>query len=57
VVAVLDWEFAVSGSSLADLGNFLRYERASQSLAERIFQPAICTPAVPCRPTGGAWRD
>ena len=37
VAAVLDWEFAVSGSPLADLGNFLRYERASQPLAEPHF--------------------
>jgi fructokinase len=34
VVAVLDWEFAVSGSPLGDLGNFLRYERCSRPLAE-----------------------
>ena len=27
VAAVLDWEFAVSGSPLADVGHFLRYER------------------------------
>jgi len=37
VAAVLDWEFAISGSPLADLGNFLRYERASQPLAEPHF--------------------
>lgn len=37
VAAVLDWEFAVSGSPLADIGNFLRYERASQPLAEPHF--------------------
>jgi fructokinase len=37
VAAVLDWEFAVSGSPLADLGNFLRYERASRPLAEPHF--------------------
>jgi len=30
VAAVLDWEFAVSGSPLADLGHFLRYEPASR---------------------------
>ena len=34
VAAVLDWEFAVSGSPLADLGRFLRYERASRPIAE-----------------------
>jgi len=37
VVAVLDWEFAVSGSPLADLGHFLRYERDSSPLAEPHF--------------------
>jgi aminoglycoside phosphotransferase (APT) family kinase protein len=37
VVGVLDWEFAVSGSPLADLGNFLRFERAAQPLAEPSF--------------------
>jgi aminoglycoside phosphotransferase (APT) family kinase protein len=37
VTAVLDWEFAVSGSPLCDMGNFLRYERASRALAEPHF--------------------
>jgi aminoglycoside phosphotransferase (APT) family kinase protein len=37
VVAVLDWEFAVSGSPLGDAGNFLRYERAAHPLAEPHF--------------------
>jgi len=37
VAAVLDWEFAVSGTPLADFGNFLRYERASRPLAEPHF--------------------
>ena len=37
VAAVLDWEFAVSGSPLGDLGNFLRYERALRPLAEPHF--------------------
>jgi aminoglycoside phosphotransferase (APT) family kinase protein len=37
VVAVLDWEFAVSGSPLGDLGNFLRYERALRPIAEPHF--------------------
>lgn len=37
VVAVLDWEFAVSGSPLADIGHFLRYERNSRPLAEPYF--------------------
>jgi aminoglycoside phosphotransferase (APT) family kinase protein len=37
MAAVLDWEFAVSGSPLADLANFLRYERAAHPLAEPHF--------------------
>ena len=37
VAAVLDWEFAVSGCPLADLGNFLRYERASRPRLEPHF--------------------
>ena len=37
VVAVLDWEFAVAGSPLGDIGNFLRYERAAHPLAEPHF--------------------
>ncbi len=37
VVAVLDWEFAISGSPLNDIGNFLRYEHWAQPLAEPHF--------------------
>lgn len=37
VAAVLDWEFAVSGSPLADVGHFLRYERISRPLVEPNF--------------------
>ena len=37
VAAILDWEFAVSGTPLADFGNFLRYERDSRPLAEPHF--------------------
>jgi aminoglycoside phosphotransferase (APT) family kinase protein len=37
VAAVLDWEFAVSGSPLADLGHFLRHERASRPVVEPHF--------------------
>ncbi len=37
VAAVLDWEFAVSGSPLGDLGNFLRYERTARPLVEPHF--------------------
>jgi aminoglycoside phosphotransferase (APT) family kinase protein len=37
VVAILDWEFAIAGSSLNDIGHFLRYERTSLSLVEPYF--------------------
>ena len=37
VAAVLDWEFAFSGSPLADVGHFLRYERKSRPTAEPHF--------------------
>jgi fructokinase len=37
VVAVLDWEYAVSGSPLIDIGHFLRYERDSRPCAEPHF--------------------
>ncbi|MGD0929999.1 MAG: phosphotransferase [Candidatus Korobacteraceae bacterium] len=37
VAAVLDWEFALSGSPLADLGHFLRYECAARPGAEPNF--------------------
>jgi fructokinase len=37
VAAVLDWEFAVSSSPLADFGNFLRYEFSARPLAEPHF--------------------
>jgi len=37
VVAVVDWEFAVSGSPLIDLGHFLRYERSSRPRVEPQF--------------------
>jgi aminoglycoside phosphotransferase (APT) family kinase protein len=37
VAAVLDWEFAVSSSPLADLGSFLRYERTARPIAEPHF--------------------
>jgi len=37
VAAVLDWEFAVAGSPLADLATFLRYERSSRPRAEPHF--------------------
>jgi len=37
VCAVLDWEFAISGSPMGDVDSFLRYERASRPLAEPHF--------------------
>jgi aminoglycoside phosphotransferase (APT) family kinase protein len=37
VAAVIDWEFAFSGSPLFDVGNFLRYERIKRPLAEPHF--------------------
>jgi len=37
VAAVLDWEFAVSGTPLTDLANLLRYESAAQPLIEPLF--------------------
>ena len=38
VAAVLDWEFAVSGSPLADVGHFLRYERIRRPPVEPHFR-------------------
>jgi aminoglycoside phosphotransferase (APT) family kinase protein len=37
VAALLDWEFAIAGSPLADLGSFLRYEKPAQPLIEPHF--------------------
>jgi fructokinase len=37
VAAVLDWEFAISGSPLADAGAFLRYEKPLAPLAALHF--------------------
>jgi len=41
VAAVLDWEFALSGSPLLDVGHFLRYEKASAPLREPYFSRAF----------------
>ncbi len=53
VVCVLDWEFAVAGSPLADVGSFLRYEKAHAPLVEPCFSEGY-------RAAGGAlpeaWR-
>ena len=44
VAAVLDWEFAVSGSPLIDIGHFLRYEYTSRPLAEPHFSEGFLRP-------------
>jgi len=41
VAAVLDWEFAFSGSPLLDVGNFLRYELGSDPLREPYFSQSF----------------
>jgi aminoglycoside phosphotransferase (APT) family kinase protein len=41
VAAVIDWEFAVAGAPLADVANFLRYERDGTALAEPHFSRAF----------------
>lgn len=37
VAAILDWEFAIAGSPLIDIGHFLRYERFARPLLEPAF--------------------
>lgn len=37
VAAVIDWEFAVAGSPLIDVGHFLRYERTARPRLEPAF--------------------
>lgn len=41
VSAILDWEFALSGSPLLDVGNFLRYETSDNPLREPYFSRAF----------------
>lgn len=41
VAAVLDWEFALSGSPLIDVGHFLRYEPQDTPLREPYFSRAF----------------
>ena len=41
VAAVLDWEFALSGSPLLDVGHFLRYETVDHPLREPHFSKAF----------------
>ena len=54
VVAVLDWEFALSGSPLLDVGHFLRYETVDHPLREPHFSKAFVEHGG-CLPEG--WRD
>jgi aminoglycoside phosphotransferase (APT) family kinase protein len=37
VAGVLDWEFAIAGSPLTDVGHFLRYESSSSPVVEPYF--------------------
>lgn len=46
VAAVLDWEFACSGSPFADVGEFLRYERAAGPSIESNFVQGIRSAGV-----------
>ena len=58
VAAVLDWEFAISGSPLADLGSFLRYERTARPGRRAAFLGGIrAWRRRDCRTTGGVSRD
>jgi fructokinase len=41
VAAILDWEFACSGSLFCDVGNMLRYERPGQSRYEPHFSRGL----------------
>jgi aminoglycoside phosphotransferase (APT) family kinase protein len=41
VAAILDWEFAFSGSIFSDIGNMLRYERPGQSRYEPHFSRGL----------------
>ena len=41
VAAVLDWEIAISGSPLLDVGHFLRYELDATPLREPFFSGAF----------------
>ena len=54
LAAVLDWEFAFSGSGVTDIGNLLRFEHESRAVESSWFADAY-------RAAGGhldkAWRD
>jgi len=54
VAAVLDWEFAISGSPLVDVGHFLRYERHARPLVEPHFSQGYCE-AGGVLPSGWRW--
>jgi aminoglycoside phosphotransferase (APT) family kinase protein len=47
VAAILDWEFALAGSMLCDIGNMLRYERPSKPRYEPAFSRGLID---------GGWR-
>ena len=53
IAGVLDWEFAISGSPLIDVGHLLRYERAARPLLEPHFSKGY-TAAGGVLPDG--WR-
>jgi aminoglycoside phosphotransferase (APT) family kinase protein len=50
VTAVLDWEYAYAGSPYADLGNLLRFERATEWEAQVLDCFVSRTPAVSADP-------
>jgi aminoglycoside phosphotransferase (APT) family kinase protein len=54
VAAVIDWEFAFSGSPLLDVGNFLRYERTQRPLVEPHFSQGFIAGGGRLRED---WRD
>jgi aminoglycoside phosphotransferase (APT) family kinase protein len=53
IVAILDWEFAFAGSIAYDIGNFLRYERASNPRFEPWFSRGLFDGGVDL---SGDWR-
>jgi aminoglycoside phosphotransferase (APT) family kinase protein len=54
VAAVIDWEFAFSGSPMLDIGNFLRYERRQRPLVEPHFSQGFLARGGTLREN---WRD
>jgi Phosphotransferase enzyme family len=60
IAALLDWEFAVPGSPLADIGHFLlRHERRSMDIIEPAFVNGYIDAGMPasCPRIGGVWPD